>query len=88
MRKTNAIKPWLVAAATAITLTGCVTTSELESVRTQADQAMAAAKRAEAAAAAASRKADNASRAAQEAQACCTRNSEKIDRALERGMGK
>lgn len=88
MRKTIAITPWLLASAAVITLTGCVSTSELESVRAQADQALAVARRAEAAAEAANRRADSAMRAAQEAKTCCATNSEKIDRAMERGMGK
>jgi uncharacterized lipoprotein NlpE involved in copper resistance len=56
--------------------------------RAAADAATAAAKAATDAAAAASNTANQAGSAAKAAQACCDANSEKIDRAFQKSMGK
>lgn len=72
-----------VALMTSLLLGGCASTSssEMNSVRAMAEQAMQRAQAAEA-------KADQAMRAAQEAQACCAANTQRINRAFEESMKK
>ena len=61
---------------------------EAAAAKAAADSATAAAKAASDAAAAAQGTANQAAQAAKGAQACCDANSEKIDRAFQKSMGK
>ena len=62
-------------------LTGCATTRDLDALKLEVDKAQAAATQAASDAAAAKAKADA-------AQACCTANSEKMDRMFKQSMHK
>ncbi|MEH6578050.1 MAG: Lpp/OprI family alanine-zipper lipoprotein [Amphritea sp.] len=79
---------WTSIALLTIAVTGCASTSELNDVRTMAEQAMAMSQQADDRAASADAQAKQAMQAAQDAQTCCLQNSEKIDRAFERSMQK
>lgn len=89
----------LIAVAAFLFLGGCASTSsstsEMESLREMAQQAMSRAQAAESKAQQASSQAARASRdaaaamkAAQEAQACCQANTQRINRAFEESMKK
>ncbi|GGK60651.1 Lpp/OprI family alanine-zipper lipoprotein [Amphritea balenae] len=83
------ITHWAAIAILAMLASGCATnTSEMDTIRSLAEQAIAQSERASAQAANAEAKADQAMKAANEAQQCCLENSEKIDRAFERTMAK
>lgn len=83
-------------AAMFITLgAGCATTDQIEEIRNMAqdakgtaDRAERTAKRAEATANNAQRQAEQALQAANEAQACCTANTEKLNRMFKKSMTK
>jgi len=75
--------------------TGCSTNIEIEGIRSMAreakgaaDRAERTAKRAESRAADAQRQAEQAMTAANAAQACCTANSDKLDRMFKKSMSK
>ena len=75
--------------------TGCAANTQLEEIRSMAreatgaaDRAERTAKRAESRAADAKRQAELAMTKANGAQACCTANSEKLDRMFKRSMSK
>ncbi len=75
--------------------TGCAANTQIEEIRSlareakgAADRAERTAKRAESRAADALRQAEQALTAANAAQACCTANSEKLDRMFKKSMSK
>ncbi len=75
--------------------TGCASNIEIEEIRSMAreakgaaDRAERTAKRAESRAADAQRQAEQAMTAANAAQACCTANSDKLDRMFKKSMSK
>src|SRR5210317_2539338 len=96
-----AMKAGAVAVALVLA-SGCATNSRLDEVKATADRALSEAQAAKSAADAAGRAAndakqmsaaaqsaaDQAGRAAQASQACCNRNSEKIDRMFEKAQRK
>ena len=83
-------------AAMFITLgTGCASNTEIDEIRSMAreakgaaDRAERTAKRAESRATEASRQAEQALTAANASQACCTANSEKLNRMFKKSMSK
>ena len=89
----------LIAAAATAALAGCVSESkfnehvaaadaQIKAAQQEAAAATATAKAAADAAAMANQTANQAGQAAKAAQACCDANSEKIDRAFQKSMGK
>ncbi len=88
MRTTVVSKNLLIIVASALLVTGCASTSEINEAKSAAERAMEAANRAVSMAEAAEAKAEQALREAQQAQMCCNENSEKMQRMLERNMSK
>jgi hypothetical protein len=102
MKKTGFDLRYLLAAGLVFMLAGCASTSEIQSLRTlteeamamansakdQADAAMATANEANANVGRAMDRADAAMQAADEAQTCCEVNTLGIGRLLERSMSK
>jgi hypothetical protein len=86
----------LVAAAATVALAGCVSESKFNehvasadaAIKAAAQEAAAAKAAADSAGAAAAAAASTANSAQKAAQACCDANSEKIDRAFQKSMGK
>ncbi|MBR9912520.1 MAG: hypothetical protein GYB33_19440 [Gammaproteobacteria bacterium] len=74
--------------AALVLVTGCASNSQLEAIEAKADRALSAAEQANAAAARAQSSADRAMRAAESAQATANQANEKVDRAFKKAMEK